>query len=128
MYLFQKREAPPAHQALFDGPIAMTESCGRRLVTTVPLQPLYLLNSSFSADRAAAFATRVRALAGPEAKRQVDVAFHLALGRQPDAQERALAMRFFTSGATSTKHTDGLRALQLFCQALLNTNEFTYVN
>jgi hypothetical protein len=128
MYLFQKREAPPAHQALFDGPIAMTESCGRRLATTVPLQPLYLLNSSFSADRAVAFATRVRALAGPEATRQVDVAFQLALGRQPDAQERALAMRFFTSGATSSKHTDGLRALQLFCQALLNTNEFTYVN
>src|SRR5207249_104733 len=47
LYLFQKREAPPQMQALFDGPFGMTESCGRRQTTTVALQPLYLLNSSF---------------------------------------------------------------------------------
>src|SRR5262249_34714039 len=52
LYLFQKREAPPQQQALFDGPIGMTESCARRLVTTVPLQSLYLLNSDFSVERA----------------------------------------------------------------------------
>ncbi len=123
LYLFQKREAPPAHQALFDGPFGMTESCGRRAVTTVPLQPLYLLNSDFSIGRARAFAARVAAAAGNDRGRQIIAAFATALGRVPDDAERAMALRFF-AGADETA---AVPALVRFCQALMNTNEFVYL-
>jgi hypothetical protein len=125
LYLFQKREVPPPHQALFDGPGGMTESCGRRLVTTVPLQPLFLLNSRFSTDRARAFAGRVHRLAGADRDRQIDGAFQLALSRLPDATERSLATRFLDS-ADTTSHGPSAR-LVAFCQAVLNTNEFAYI-
>jgi hypothetical protein len=120
LYLLQKREAPPPLQALFDGPIAMTESCARRQVTTVALQPLYLLNSEFSVQRAEALARRVERLAGGDRAKQIAAAYRLALGRQPDAKERALAERFFERAASSN-------ALAHYCQVILNLNEFVYL-
>jgi hypothetical protein len=119
-YLRQKREAPSPLQALFDGPIDMTESCARRQVTTVALQPLYLLNSEFSVQRAEAFARRVERLAGNDRAKQIAAAYRLALGRQPDAKERELAENFFESAAPSN-------ALAHYCQAILNLNEFVYL-
>jgi hypothetical protein len=125
LYLMQKREGPPPHQALFDGPFGMTESCARRQVTTVPLQPLYLLNSGFSVLRARSFAARVYKLAGEEHDRQIDAVFRLALGRCPDAKERDLAQRFFE--ARPTGGGEPPPALVQFCQAVLNVNEFVYM-
>jgi hypothetical protein len=120
LYLLQKREAPPPIQALFDGPIAMTEGCARRQATTVALQALYLLNSDFSVQRAKALARRVERLAGDDGAQQIASAFRLALGRQPDAKERELAQRFFERVESSS-------ALAQYCQALMNLNEFVYL-
>ncbi|MBM3997707.1 MAG: DUF1553 domain-containing protein [Planctomycetes bacterium] len=120
LYLFQKREAPPKVQALFDGPIGMTESCGRRQTTTVPLQPLYLLNSEFSVARARAFAERVIKIAGTDRDKQMTAVYRLALARALDAKERELAHRFFA-------RADADAALRHYCQAILNLNEFAYI-
>ncbi len=122
LYLFQRRGKAPAFQPLFDGPNAVPESCARRHVSTVPLQALYLLNNEFAFERARAFARRVRAAAGGDRARQVEIAFTLALGRPPDAVDRAAAQRFFT-----THRDDEQPALIRFCQALLNVNEFVYL-
>lgn len=121
LYLLQKRDIPPQQQSLFDGPGAMTESCGRRQVTTVPLQALYLLNSEFSQERAKALAKRVWQEAGTDRARQIEAAFRLALGRMPNEREVLLANGFF-SGAS-----ENAAALSQFCQALLNVNEFVYI-
>jgi hypothetical protein len=115
VYLLQKRDRPPEVQALFDGPSAATASCPRRQVSTAPLQALFLLNSGFSRDRARAFADRVRRTAGEDPARQAEVAFTLALGRPPDEDERADALAFLRA-----------HALESFCQALFNVNEFAY--
>ena len=117
IYLLQKREVPPYQQGLFDGPIAMTESCARRQTTTVALQPLYLLNSSFSVERAKALAARVQKLAGDERDAQIAAVVRLALGRVPNAREQAAARRFFERGGT----------LPAYCQAIMNLNEFLYI-
>jgi len=122
VYLFQKREAPPKVQALFDGPIGMTESCAKRQMTTVALQPLYLLNSNFSVERAKALATRVAKAAGDDRDRQIATTFRLALGRTPDAQEIALGRRFFERLASQPES-----ALAHYCQAIMNLNEFVYL-
>jgi hypothetical protein len=122
LYLFQRRGQAPAFQPLFDGPNAVPESCARRHVSTVPLQALYLLNNDFAFERARAFARRVEALAGAGRERQVEAAFALALGRPPDEADRAAARRFFAG-----QEGEPRLGLIQFCQALLNVNEFVYL-
>jgi hypothetical protein len=111
-------------QGLFDGPGPATESCPQRAASTAPLQALYLLNNGFAVGRARAFARRVRSLAGDERGKQVEQAFRLALGRRPDEPERKLAERFF---ADAEEGEDADAPLTAFCQALLNVNEFVYL-
>jgi hypothetical protein len=120
LYLLQKRDNFPPMEALFDGPPA-TESCARRHVSTVALQPLYLLNSEFLLERARAFAARVGARAGGGIAREIEDGFLLALGRPPDETERADALRFFQTASEPEK------SLLHFCHALLNLNEFVYL-
>jgi hypothetical protein len=102
LYLLQKRSHLPEVQELFDAPTA-GESCPQRHVSTVSLQPLYLLNSPFVHGRAGAFAKR----AGTAAR-----AFEIALGRPPSPDELEAAR--------------GL-PLPALCHALFNLNEFVYV-
>ena len=116
LYLLQKRDLPPQQQALFDGPSAMTESCGQRQATTVPLQALYLLNSEFSVERARALAKRISQEAGDDRSKQIELTFRVTLGRPPVERERSLADRFFDRGD-----------LVQFCQAMMNVNEFVYI-
>jgi hypothetical protein len=127
LYLFQKRERPPALQGLFDGPSASAESCPRRHVSTVALQSLYLLNNDFAVGRARAFARRVLARAGTDRGKQVGEAFRLALGRAPDAAERAAVGRFFARHAGDQEPGEVPVALVQLCGALLNVNEFVYI-
>ncbi|MFN4259156.1 MAG: PSD1 and planctomycete cytochrome C domain-containing protein [Gemmataceae bacterium] len=124
LYLTQTRDKPPATQALFDGPAAIAESCPVRHVSTVPLQALFLLNNDFAFHHAQALAQRVATQAGPDRRRQIATAFEVALGRLPDPTEQRTAEAFFQRTATED---DGDMALIQFCQALLNVNEFVYL-
>ena len=123
LYQFQRRNDLPHMQKLFDGPSTLT-SCSRREVSTVPLQPLYLLNSAFVRDCAEHFADRVRSSAGDDTGAQIGTAFELALGRQPDAFERDQLNLFLDEATDGATASDGLVDL---CQALLNLNEFLYI-
>lgn len=118
IYQFQKREAPPHVQAIFDGPSAATESCSQRLVSTTALQPLYLLNHEFVLARAEKLADRVMRVASNDPERQVEAAFEIALGRSPDASELAWGSEFIRTSP---------QGLARFCHALLNLNEFIYL-
>ena len=89
-------------------------------MTTVAPQALNLLNSDFSLRAAKALAARVTADAGDEVPKQIERAVWLALGRAPTANERQQATAFLA------KH--GKTALPEFCRALLNVNEFVYVD
>jgi hypothetical protein len=117
IYFMQKRDAFPEFHSVFDGPSA-NESCARRHVSTVALQPLLLLNDPFVAARARGFAERVRGRAGTGAAARVEAAFELALGRAPDDREREAGAAFLEGGE---------ERLVLFCQVLFNLNEFAYV-
>ncbi len=127
IYLRQRRHDLPVMQGLFDAPSA-NESCPRRHTSMVALQPLYLLNSEFMLKRATAFAQRVRNRAGDNLNAQIRLAFEVALGRRPDSAEIDSA-RFLMekdSGDFPPK-PDSPRALVHFCHALLNLDEFSYV-
>ena len=122
LYLLQKRDQPAYHQRLFDGPIAMTESCAKRETTTVALQPLYLLNSDFALARAKSLAGRVVKSAGDDRTKQIAAVYRATLGREPDEHERTLGLRFFERLTSQPGN-----ALTQYCQAILNLNEFAYI-
>jgi len=121
LYLAQRRSEMPDAMTLFDSPEAVA-SCQGREVSTVALQPLYLLNSEFVLRRAEAFARRVAAEAGEKAERRVETAFRLALGRGPDADEAAMAAGLLGDG--SPDGSDSSAGLVQLCHALFNLNEF----
>jgi hypothetical protein len=83
----------------------------KRANTTTPLQALTLLNHSFTLDMARALAARVQ---DGDAVAQ---AYRLTFQREPTAKEREAATKLIAShGAES------------FCRALLNANEFLYLD
>ncbi|MCU0704602.1 MAG: DUF1553 domain-containing protein [Fimbriiglobus sp.] len=99
----------------FDCPDA-GQVTARRNSSTTPLQALNLLNSPFLTRQADFFAERLRGEAkGPE--RQVRLAFRLAFQREPSDNEQLAAVKL------AADH--GLNAV---CRALLNANEFLYVD
>ncbi len=101
----------------FDAPDC-AYSVSRRVPTTTPLQALAMLNHPFLLQMADLLAARVAQTAGTQnMSEQVRVAFQLTLGRVPLAEEQIAAE------ALVAQHQ--LRAL---CRALLNCNEFLYVN
>ena len=106
-------------QAMFDCPNECAASCGSRLVSTSPLQSLYLLNSSFSRDRARSLAHSLSVYDG-DRSRQIAESFRLVLQRPPSDAEREAAEKLFAG-------RDKTSALVLICQALLNLNEFAYL-
>ena len=116
VFLIQKRNTRTPLLESFDLPDNST-SCPRRPVSTIAPQALMLLNSSLTAEASHAFAKRIEHEAGKEPARQVERAFELALQRRPDEVEAAACEQLLTK-----------RSLPELCRALLNLNEFVYVD
>src|SRR5262249_39253432 len=104
--------------------------------TTVAPQALALLNDKFVRARATEFAQRVEKEAGARSDARVDLAWRLALGREPSAGELASAIAFINgqlqqrSIREPNKSNDEAKQLALadFCQAIFALNEFIYVD
>ncbi len=93
-------------------------STPRRSTTTSPLQALTLLNHRFTIDMSRFLTERIkRETAKEDRQQQIVHAFLLAFSRHPTPEEASAA------SVLVDKH--GLAAL---CRALLNANEFVYVN
>jgi mono/diheme cytochrome c family protein len=116
LFLIQKRNTRAPMLESFDLPDNST-SCPRRPVSTIAPQALTLLNSALTVDAARAFAKRVETEAGNEPKRQVRRAFELALQREPDESEVAACEKLLAK-----------RSLVELCRALVNLNEFVYID
>ena len=116
LFLVQKRNTRTPLLESFDLPDNST-SCARRPVSTIAPQALMLLNGSLTADAAHAFAKRVEQEAGNERAHRVKRAFELALQRVPDHAEAAACERLLNR-----------RSLPELCRALLNLNEFAYID
>ena len=117
LYVFTRRNLRFPFFEAFDRPDT-NASCPKRAITTIAPQALSLLNGRLAVDSSRALADRVAREAGQENVAQIDRAYRLALGRAPDPVERRLAEAFFTDGA----------GLSDFCLALVNLNEFVYVD
>jgi hypothetical protein len=97
---------------------------GRRNVSTVPTQALYMMNSPFimtQAQKAAALALKNSTVKDPK---RIDDAYRAALGRLPTARERGLALEFLSVPLAEQR----LPAWERFCQTLFACVDFRYVN
>jgi hypothetical protein len=120
LYVFVRRNLRYPFFESFDRPDT-NASCPRRSVTTIAPQALSMLNGQLSVGAARAFAARVEREigSGSEIELKVRRAYMLALGRPPDRTERAFARTFLNTEGTTFSD---------YCLALLNLNEFIYVD
>ena len=116
VFLVQKRTVRVPFMETFDLP-ENSVSCARRTESTVAPQALSLLNSPLAVEAARAFAARVTKEAGADQHAQISRAFALALQREPLKSERELCQRLLQQNS-----------LPELCRALLNLNEFVYLD
>ena len=116
VYLIQKRTVRVPFMETFDLP-ENSVSCARRNESIVAPQALSLLNSSLTVEAAHALAGRVQQAAGADLTQQVEQAFVLTLQRAPDPDERRACLELVRQ-----------RSLVELCRALLNVNEFIYID
>lgn len=122
VYVFVKRNLRYPLFALFDAP-DRNETCSRRFTTTTPPQALTLLNDALVLGFAKDFAVRVTNEAGAEPEKVVDRAFRIAIGRAPKSNELETMLGFLKEHKGTSAE-----ALVDLCHALLNLNEFLYVD
>ena len=113
---------------VFDAPTIVFNSV-QRPVSTMPLQALALLNSDFVLERAKSFSARLEREADDETAR-AQRAYLIAWGREAGMKDLESA-RTFLESQTAEYPADPnprLRAWIDFCQMLLASNEFLYVD
>jgi mono/diheme cytochrome c family protein len=129
VYLQQRRTQVLGLLEVFDAP-SIVFNCTLRLPTTVPLQSLKLMNSAFVRARAEGFARRLQLESETDVAARVRRAYVLAAARQPTAAELSSAMEFLSAqpAAYPKNPKAGELAWVDFCQALLASNVFLYVD
>jgi hypothetical protein len=146
IYLVVKRNTHLPLLKSFDVPDT-NQACSRRDKTTTPSQALVLLNDRWPLRRAQAMAGRVLREVGTEPSKAIAQAFEIAYCRRPTADELAECESFLQSQArqaaeriekkqkvalpikppASLAKETGVAWVDL-CHALLNSNEFLYVD
>ena len=131
IYTMQQRLKRNPFLALFDGPDP-NATTAKRLVTTVPTQALYLMNSE-EVHTAATALQRAIAMVESGVASQIRLAYRKTLARNPTASEidtaqdflRHYADRVDVAGAGQPGTQESLRAL---LRTLLVRNEFLFVD
>jgi len=157
VYVQVRRSMPLSMLETFDAP-RLAPNCELRSASTVAPQALLMLNNELIVDEADAFAQRIRGQAGADLGAQIRAAWQAAFAEEPTAAQRADAQEFLaaqtkifserdaaeakaqTTGAPSAPNAGkkaeakapprppAERALAAFCQALLSSNRFLYID
>jgi hypothetical protein len=134
VYLLMLRNSLPPELTPFNMPDG-TAVTGKRDVTTLPTQALYLLNNRFVVEQAQALADRVIASsAGDDDQARIRAAYRRTFAREPQPLEIDRARDFLRDAdlsrvsAETDDRTRNRRVWAAFCQALLASNEFRYLD
>ena len=134
VYLCLLRNSLPPDLLAFNLPDGLRVT-GKRDATTLPSQSLFLLNSPFLVEQSRRLAARVLdGSAADDDPARIRRAYEFALSREPTALEiqRATALLRDVTGdlpsAATASDKGSLPAWAVFCQALLASNEFRYVD
>src|SRR5205807_432961 len=130
IYVFAKRNMRYPMFDAFDLP-DMHNSCARRTQTTTAPQALLLLNGDFTLERARRWASQLVAGHAEDERGLVAEAYRAAWGRPATDEEIQLGLKFLHDQAALVSAPQGKRleeAVADFCHALLNANEFLYLD
>jgi hypothetical protein len=129
IFLVRKRGVASQFLVTFNQPDPAC-TCGKRDVSIVAPQALTLLNDPFAVRMAVGLAARLRSEGGTDPRKQIALAFHLALGRPPADDEMSVVLHELERlrSAHAGRGDANQAALADFCLALLNTNEFLFVD
>ena len=116
IYRFVVRTTPDPFLTTLDCPDAANMTPTRN-VTTTALQSLALLNDEFMLKQAGYLAERLLATHANSAEGQVQIAFRLAFSRTPTTDEQIASIKYISTAG-----------LAEFCRAILNANEFVYID
>ena len=107
---------------------------GRRDVTTVAPQALFMMNSAFAVSQSKSMVERLANSGAKTDAARVDLAYTLTLGRPASSAERDRALAYITNAVRDARarNEDAVKAQTTgwagFCQALFASAEFRYLN
>lgn len=119
MYTYIWRQSQHPLLTTFDGPDAQT-SCTRRNRSNTPLQALHLANDAVFIELAEGLAKRVQALDATSDVERIELAFRMALSREPTSEEREVLLELLHEQQAKRPETAWL----LLARTLLNLDEF----
>ena len=138
IYVQVRRSMPLGMLEPFDM-ATQSPNCELRPTSTVAPQALLMMNNALVVREAAKFAERVRMAAGEDLSTEVTFAWSTAFNRTPTSEQLAGGIAFLTrqtrqiaaripEDQVSREPPAAQQALASFCQALLSTNSFLYVD
>ncbi|MGY8769127.1 MAG: DUF1553 domain-containing protein, partial [Pirellulales bacterium] len=130
VYLMTQRLKRHSFFALFDGADPNTTTT-QRLITTVPTQALFFLNSSFVHEKSDQWASRILATKADESS-QIELCWQQAYLRLPTETERAEALEFLKIYRSELMQVNSddieSRSLAALLRTLIGSNEFLHVD
>jgi hypothetical protein len=138
VYVQVRRSMPLGMLEPFD--VASTApNCERRTSSTVPPQSLLMMNHAMVLAQSQRFAQRIAVEAGDDIAAQVRRAWQLAYGQPASEAEVSAAMGLieaerqhfeplYAAAKEKPPLTASQQALAIFCQALMSSNRFLYVD
>ena len=127
VYVPLRRANLPTLLNLFDFGDAVT-SLGKRPVTNVAPQALFMMNSEFVASRAGNLAEQLLAAQDLTDTDRAKRAYMAVLTRNPDASEVDSALSYVGNYTARFEGSTPQEAWQSYCRILLASNDFIYVD
>jgi len=115
VYVYRRRSLGLPFFDTFDLPDQNVTAAARN-VSTVPTQALTLMNNPFVLRQAELFAERLKQTAPSDPRRQIELAYEIALTRQPTTAEMVLARKLVDQ-----------QSLVDLAHVMFNLNEFLYI-
>jgi mono/diheme cytochrome c family protein len=143
LYIQMRRSKPIGMLESFDLP-RMEPNCELRNASTVATQSLAMMNGDFTLTMSKYLAERAASEAGGDVTAQIRHAWKLAFGCMPSAEDVARSREFLAKqtahfqanpvnvpppakGGEAPPSDPPMQALATFCQALLTSNQFLYI-
>jgi hypothetical protein len=132
VYVMQQRIRRHPFFAVFDG-ADTNSSTGARMITTTPLQALFVMNDPFAHEQAEALAQRVAAAFPGNVVARISLAHKLLYGREATAAETSEAVVYLAGfrarlPAEQTPTEREASAWTSYARALMGANEFIFLD
>ena len=126
LYLMTIRSVRATFRDLFDGADS-TAIVDKRIESTVAPQALFMLNNPFVLKQSELLAVRVAA-AAPDDGARIEQLYRWLFGRQPAGAELEIAGSLLAAWRDGGDEQAEAKAWEQYCQTLLCSNEFTFID